>query len=85
MDDTFQKLEEKLSKAVEVFRQTLAEKRALERELEQLRTDSKEHAKRVEAQERELMILRKEREEVRNRVENLLAQIDVLTKPESTG
>lgn len=82
-NDSFRKLEEKLCRAVEVFKQTQAERRALEQELERVRADLRERAKRLETQERELLALRREREEVRSRVEKIVEQIEILTKPES--
>jgi len=84
-NDHFQKLEEKLLRAVELFKQTHAEKRALARDLEKLRMDSKERAKLIDKLERELLALRREREDVRARIEKLLRQIDVLTSPDSEG
>ena len=84
-NDHFQRLEEKIFKAADVFRRAQEEKRALNQELERLRTDAKERARRCEVLEHELIALRKEREDVRSRVERLLQQIDTLTKPESEG
>ena len=84
-NDHFQKLEEKVFKAAEVFRRAQEEKRTLHQEVETLKTDAKERARRYEALEHELIALRKEREDVRSRVERLLQQIDALTKPESEG
>jgi FtsZ-binding cell division protein ZapB len=83
--DGFQKLEEKIAKAVEVFKRTQAEKRALEQEVEKLRAGTKDRSKQSEAQERELIGLRREREEVRGRIEKLIEQIDALTKPDDAG
>ena len=83
--DPFTKLEEKIARAVEAFRRLQAEKRALEEQLENLKSATKEQGRRWDAQERELVALRKEREEVRSRVENLLEQVDGLTKPDSAG
>jgi len=80
-----QKLEEKLLKAVELFKQTQAEKRLLQGELEKLRVDVKERAKRYDTLEHELQALRREREDVRGRIEKLLQQIDILTKTDSAG
>lgn len=83
--DPFTKLEEKIARAVELFRQVQAEKRALEQQLESLKSATKEQGRRWDSQERELVALRKEREEVRSRVEKLLEQVDGLTKPDSAG
>lgn len=83
--DSFQRLEEKLVKAVEVFRHAQEEKRSLHQEIEKLKVEAKERGRRSEALEQELIALRKEREDVRSRVERLLEQIDALTKTESAG
>ena len=83
--DHFQKLEEKLLKAIELFKRTQAERRALEQDLDKLRVDSKERVKLVDTLERELVALRREREEVRERIEKLLERIDALTGSDSEG
>jgi FtsZ-binding cell division protein ZapB len=80
--DRLDKLEEKLLKAVEVFKQIQADRRALQQESEKLRAELKDRPKRWEAMERDLQALRHEREDVRGRVEKLLEQIDILTKAE---
>ena len=79
-NDHLQKLEAKLLRAVELFKQTQAERRTLQQEVEKLRADLRERPKRWEAMERELQALRREREDVRSRIENLVEQIDILTK-----
>lgn len=79
------KLEERLRKAVEVFKKLHADRRALEQEVEKLQAEFKERAKRWDAQERDLQTLRREREDVRSRIEKLLAQIHLLTKGEGGG
>jgi len=81
-NEQFERLEEKLLKAIELFKRTQAEKRALELEIEKLKAETREHAQGNTAMERELIALRKEREDVRSRVEKLLERIDVLTSPE---
>ena len=83
--DKFEELDKKLRKAVAVFKENQAERRALERELEKLKASSKQEAKGHTALERELQFLRREREDVRGRIEKLIAQIDLLTKPDSAG
>jgi FtsZ-binding cell division protein ZapB len=88
MTDTnnqFERLEEKLLKAIELFKRTQAEKRALEHENEKLKAEIKEHAQGSSALDRELIALRKEREDVRSRVEKLLERIDLLTTSDSEG
>jgi len=83
--DKFEALEKKLRRAVEVFKETQAEKRALEREIEKLKASSKEGSKGQSALERELQFLRREREDVRGRIAKLIEQIELLTKPDSAG
>ena len=88
MTDTnnqFERLEEKLLKAIELFKRTQTEKRALEQEIEKLKAQIKEHAQGNTALDRELIALRKEREDVRSRVEKLLERIDLLTTSDSEG
>lgn len=85
--DQFAKLEEKLVKAIELFKRTQEEKRALVQEIEKLKGESKERAQGASALERELISLRREREEVRSRVEKLLERVDALmgSDVESSG
>jgi len=83
--DRLQKLEEKLRKALEVFKKTQWERRALQRELEKLKSASKAQPKRLEGLERELLALRREREEVRSRIEKLVGEVDALTKTDAAG
>lgn len=84
-NDAFQKLEEKLLRVAEVLKRAHEEKRALQQELDQWKSGSKEESKRVSTLEKELESLRKERDEVRARVEKIIQQIDVLTSPEAGG
>ena len=85
LNDSFQQLEEKLSKAGEVFRRAVTEKHDLEKAFEKLKLDTGDSRKRLEALQNEIQVLRREREEVRVRVEKLLGQIEQLTGPDSTG
>jgi FtsZ-binding cell division protein ZapB len=82
--DSFRKFEEKIARAIEVVKRVQSEKKALEQELERVKSAAAERAQERDAQERELVALRREREEVRARVEKLLEQIDSLTT-ESEG
>ena len=81
-NEQFERLEEKLLRAIELFKRTQTEKRALEQEVEKLKVETKERAQSLSAMERELIALRREREDVRARVEKLLERIDVLTRPD---
>ena len=84
-NNQFERLEEKLLKAIELFKRTQTEKHALEKEVEKLRAESKEHAQGNSAMEKELIALRREREEVRSRIEKLMERIDGLTTSGSEG
>lgn len=84
-NDAFQKLEEKVLRIAEVLKRAQAEKRALQQELDQIKSGPKEESKRLAALEKEVAALREEREEVRARVEKIIQQIDGLTTPESGG
>ncbi len=83
--DHLGKLEEKIMKAAELFKQGQAERRTLQQEIEKLRADFKDRLKRADAVEQELLTLRREREDVRARIEKLLTQIEILTKADSAG
>ncbi len=82
-DDHFSKLEEKINRAVELFKKAQAERRTLTQDLEKARAEGKERAREVANLERELLALRREREDLRERIEKVLRQIDVLTSPDS--
>lgn len=84
-NEQFQRLEEKLLKAIDVFKQTQAQKRALEQDGEKLRLAMKERAQQISVMERELIALRREREDIRTRVDKLLKRLDVLTSSGSEG
>jgi chaperonin cofactor prefoldin len=85
LNESFQQVEEKLSKASEVFRRAIAEKQDLEKALEMLKEDTGGSRKRLEALQDEVKVLRREREEVRVRIEKLLSQIEQLTGQDNTG
>jgi len=84
-NDAFQKLEEKVMRVAEVLKRTQEENRSLQKELDELKSGSKDDGKRVTALEKELEAMRKERDDVRARVEKIIRQIDVLTTPEAGG
>jgi len=84
LNESFQELEEKLSKAGEVFRRAVADKHDLEKAFDKLKQDTGDSQKRLEALQHEVQVLRREREEVRVRIEKLLSQIEQLTTSEST-
>jgi chromosome segregation ATPase len=84
-NEQFERLEEKLLRAIEVFKQTQTEKRTLERDAEKLRLEIKERAQEISLMERELIALRREREDVRARLDKLLKRLDALTSSGSEG
>ncbi len=79
-DDQFEQLEQKLQKAIGLFKRNQTEKRALEQELAKLKSENKERSQGVSTMEKELITLRRERDDVRARVEKLLERIDLLTR-----
>ncbi len=85
LNESFQQLEEKLSKASEVIKRAIAEKQDLEKAYEKLKNGTGDSQKRLEALQHEIQVLRREREEVRVRIEKLLSQIDQLTGFGSAG
>ena len=84
-NDAFEKLEEKVLRIAEILKRAQDEKRALQQELDQKKSGSKDEGKRLATLEKELETLREERDEVRDRVEKIIQQIDVLTCPEAGG
>ncbi len=82
-NDHFSKLEEKLARAIEIFKKTQAEKRSLAQDLEKARADAKERARQLDELERQVLALRREREDLRTRIEKIIHQIDVLTSSDS--
>ena len=62
LNESFQVLEEKISKAGEVFKRAVAEKRDLELTLKNLKESSSDSEKRFETLQREVQLLRRERE-----------------------
>jgi chromosome segregation ATPase len=85
LNESFQKLEEKLAKASEVLKRAIAEKHDLEKALEMLKQDKGGSRERLEALQNEVKVLRREREEVRLRIEKLLSQIEQLTGQDGAG
>ena len=76
--DNFQKLEEKLYRALSLFRENEKARKDLEKDLAQLR---REMISRDRQHEKELAALRREREEIRSRLGKLIQRISTLTGP----
>ena len=74
--DNFQKLEEKLYRALNLFREMEKARKALEKDLEQLR---REMISRDRQHQKELASLRRERVEIRSRLGKLIQRISTLT------
>jgi predicted nucleic acid-binding Zn-ribbon protein len=85
LNESFQALEEKISRAGEVLKRAITEKRDLENTLEKLKAGSSESEKRFETLQQEVKLLRREREEVRARIEKLLKQIELVTNSGAAG
>ncbi len=83
--EQLQRLEDKLSKVVEIFKQAQAQNTALSRQIEKMQADSAQAGQRHDALEREVLALRREREDVRQRLERLLERVEELTKQNSAG
>lgn len=85
LNQSFQVLEDKISRAGEVFKRAVAEKHELERTLQSLQATTSVNEKQFEALQREVQQLRREREEVRVRIEKLLKQLELLTSAGAPG
>ena len=75
--DNFQKLEEKLYRALSLFRENEKARKAMEKDLEQLR---KEIIARDRQHQKELAALRREREEISRRLGKIIRRISTLTE-----
>ncbi len=75
-----QKLEEKLYRALDLFKQNQLAYKRLEKELAATKQDLLQQAKQTKKTQQELKVLRRQRDEVRARVETLLKRVSNLTK-----
>jgi hypothetical protein len=76
--DSFQSLEEKIYRTIELLKAARQAKTAAERDSARLREQLELREEELESLRSETITLRKEREEVRSRVEKLLEQIENL-------
>lgn len=74
--DSFQALEEKVYRTIELLKSAREGKAAAERDVARLREQLETREEEIESLRGEILGLRKEREDVRSRVENLVKQID---------
>ena len=76
----FQQLEEKLYRALELFKQNQQARRRLERELVRTKQELFQQTRHTEKTQQALKLLSRQRDEVRDRVENLLKRVTRLTR-----
>ena len=75
-----QKLEEKLYRALDLFKQNQLANKRLERELAETKQDLLQQTEQTKKTQQELNVLRHQRDEVRARVETLLKRVSNLTR-----
>ena len=78
--DELQKLEEKLYRALDLFKQNQQTRKRLERELVRTRQELFQQTQHTQKTQQELKLLRRQRDEVRTRVESLLKRVSHLTR-----
>ena len=78
--DDLQKLEEKLYRALDLFKQNQQTRKRLERELVRTKQELFHQTQHTQKTQQELKLLRRQRDEVRTRVESLLKRVSHLTR-----
>ena len=78
--DDLQKLEEKLYRALDLFKQNQQTRKRLERELVRTKQELFQQTQHTHKTQQELKLLRRQRDEVRTRVESLLKRVSHLTR-----
>ncbi len=78
--DSFQALEEKVYRTIEMFRAAREAQANAERDAERLRQQLEDREEELVRLRRETVQLKKEREDTRGRVEKMLAQIETLAQ-----
>ena len=78
--DDLQKLEEKLYRALDLFKQHQQTRKRLERELVRTKQELFQQTQHTQKTQQELKLLRRQRDEVRTRVESLLKRVSHLTR-----
>ncbi len=78
--DDLQKLEEKLYRALDLFKQNQQTRKRLERELVRTKQELFQQTQHTQKTQQELKLLRRQRDEVRTRVESLLKRVSHLTR-----
>ena len=78
--DSFQVLEEKIFRTIEMYKGARQAQAAAERDAQRARQQLEERDEQIVALRRETVQLRKEREEIRGRVEKMLQQIDSIAE-----
>ena len=83
--DDFQVLEDKVYRAIEMYK-TAREGRAIaERDLKRIREQLEEREEEIEGLRREMVQLRREREEIRSRVEKMLHQVEAVAEEQAAS
>jgi chromosome segregation ATPase len=83
--DDFNALEEKVYRAIELYKAARDAKTVAERSAERLREQLEQREETLEDLRRETVALKREREDVRGRVENMLRQIETMTEEVAGG
>ena len=78
--DDLQKLEEKLYRALDLFKQNQQTRKRLERALVRTKQELFQQTQHTQKTQQELKLLRRQRDEVRTRVESLLKRVSHLTR-----
>ncbi len=78
--DDLQKLEEKLYRALDLFKQNQQTRKRLERDLVRTKQELFQQTQHTQKTQQELKLLRRQRDEVRTRVESLLKRVSHLTR-----
>jgi hypothetical protein len=78
--DSFQALEDKIYRAIEMYKAARQAQAAAERDAQRTRQQLEERDEQLVTLRREAVQLRKEREEIRGRVERMLEQIDSIAE-----
>jgi len=78
--DDFQALEEKVYRAIEMYKAARQAQATAERDVQRLRQQMEDREEELVRLRRETVQLKKEREDIRGRVEKMLAQIESLAE-----
>lgn len=83
--DDFSALEQKVYRAIELFKAAQQARSAAERDVKRLREQLRERDEELASLRREMVQLRRDREQVRDRVEKMLQQIDDIAEQQAAS